>query len=156
MKKIMFGTILLALAIFYPVTTMAEVNVSIGIGFPLPPVIVFPAPPQVIVLPDTGDVYVVPYVEVDMFFWNGWWWRPWEGRWYRSHYYDRGWVYYRSVPRFYYDVDPHWRVYYRDHNWYGHPWQYQPIPHKQLQKNWKTWHDNRHWEGEKGLECPGV
>ncbi len=146
MKRLYFRIILLVLAIAAPVAAKAEVSVNIGIGFPPPPPVVYPAPPEVVVLPDTDDVYVVPSVNVDLFFWNGWWWRPWEGRWYRSHYYDRGWVYYNYVPRFYYDVDPHWRTYYGDHDWYGRPWHYEPIPHQQLQRNWKGWHDSRHWE----------
>ena len=81
--------------------------------------------------------------------------RPWEGRWYRSRYYDRGWAYYRYVPRFYYDVDPRWRVYYREHNWYGHPWHYQPVPQRQLQQNWKVWRDNRHWQGQRTWNVQG-
>ncbi|MBE0556881.1 MAG: hypothetical protein IH628_06575, partial [Proteobacteria bacterium] len=92
MKKILLGMILLSLAVFDPVPTMAGVDIHIGIS--LPPPIVFPAPPAVIVLPDTNDVYVVPDIDVDIFFWDGWWWRYWEGRWYRSRYYDRRWVYY--------------------------------------------------------------
>jgi len=32
--------------------------------------IVFPAPPAVIVMPDTNSVYVVPSIEVDLFFWE--------------------------------------------------------------------------------------
>ena len=144
MNKLLLGTILLALAIVFPITTMAGVN--IGIGISLPPPIVFEAPPDVIVMPDTNDVYVVPDIDVDMFFWNGWWWRPWEGRWYRSHYYNRGWAYYNNVPSFYFDVDPGWRGYYRDRNWYGHRWNYERIPNRRLQQNWKSWHNNRHWE----------
>lgn len=70
----------------------------------------------------------------------------WEGRWYRSHYYNQGWSYYRNVPSFYFDVDPGWRGYYRDHNWYGHPWNYERIPNQRLQQNWKGWQSNRHWE----------
>ena len=35
-------------------------GVNIGIGISLPPPIVFEAPPDVIVLPDTNDAYVVP------------------------------------------------------------------------------------------------
>ena len=97
-------------------------------------------------LPDTNDVYVAPDIDVDLFFWNGWWWRLWEGRWYRSHYYDRGWGYYNNVPSFYFDVDPGWRGYYRDHNWYGHRWNYERIPYQQLQQNWRSWHNDRHWE----------
>src|SRR5512133_2138408 len=120
MKELFLGTILLALAVVLPVPVMAEVNISIQI--PLPPMIVFEQPPAMIVIPDTDDVYVVPDVDVDIFFWNGWWWRPWEGRWYRSRYYNRGWAYYKSAPSFYFDVDPGWRQYYRDHDWHGHRW----------------------------------
>jgi hypothetical protein len=143
MKKLLFGTMLLALVIVVPISTMAAVDISIGIS--LPPPIVFAAPPEVIVIPETY-VYVVPDIDADIFFWGGWWWRPWEGRWYRSQYYDRGWGYYSSVPSFYFDVDFGWRGYYRDHNWYGHRWDYQRIPYRQLQQNWKGWNNDRHWE----------
>ena len=54
MKKLFFGIALLALAIAVPIPAMAGVNVNINI--PLPP-LVFPAPPDVIVIPDSGDVY---------------------------------------------------------------------------------------------------
>jgi len=141
--KVFFGTMLLALVIAVPIPTMAGVDIHVSIG--LPPPIVFAAPPELIVLPDTY-VYVVPDIEVDLFFWNGWWWRPWEGRWYRSHYYNRGWGYYNHVPSFYFDVDPGWRGYYRAYNWYGHRWNYERIPHQRVQQNWKSWQNNRHWE----------
>jgi hypothetical protein len=147
MKKVLLGTIVLAMAFAVPVPAMAEVDVSIGIS--LPPAIVFQAPPEVIVLPETSNVYIVPDIEIDLFFWNGWWWRPWEGRWYRSRYYNRGWVYYRSVPSFYYDVDPGWRRSYREHAWYGHPWRYERIPNRRLQQNWKSWNTNRYWERQR-------
>jgi hypothetical protein len=144
MKKLLFGAMLLALVIAVPFPTMAGIDIHIGI--PLPPPIIFPAPPEVIVLPDTNDVYVAPDIDADLFFWNGWWWRPWEGRWYRSRYYNRGWVYYDDLPRFYFDVDPGWRGYYRDRNWRGHRWNHERIPDRRLRQNWKSWHDNRHWE----------
>jgi hypothetical protein len=144
MRKLLLGTILMALTLVASVPATAGVNINIGI--PLPPPIVFPSPPDVIVVPDTNNVYAVPDMDVDMYFWNGWWWRLWEGRWYRSHYHNRGWGYYNSVPRFYHDVDPGWRGYYRDRNWRGHNWDYQRVPNRQLQKNWKGWRDNRHWE----------
>jgi hypothetical protein len=147
MKKLFFGTLLLALVIAVPISTIAGVN--IGVSIALPPPIVFAAPPDVIVIPDTRDVYVVPDIDVDLFFWNGWWWRLWEGRWYRSHYYNRGWGYYNKVPSFYFDVDPGWRRYYRDHNWYGHRWNYERIPNQRLQKNWKSWRNDRHWERQR-------
>jgi len=117
-----------------------------GDAYGSPPPIPFQAPPEVVVMPDAEDVYVVPDVAVDLFFWNGFWWRLWDGRWYRSPYYDRGWAYYQNVPGFYFDVDPHWRTYYREHNWYGHRWNHERIPYGQLHNNWKSWHDNHHWE----------
>ena len=147
MKKLFLGTIFLALSIMISNSTMAQVNINIQI--PLPPLITFSAPPDVIVMPDTNNVYVVPDINVDLFFWGGWWWRPWEGRWYRSHYYDRGWAYYNHAPSFYFDVDPHWREHYREHNWYGHHWNYERIPDKRLQQNWKSWNNNRYWERQR-------
>ena len=143
MKKLLFGTMLLALVIVVPIPTMAGVDIHVSI--PLPPPIVFAAPPELIVIPETY-AYVAPDIDVDLFFWNGWWWRLWEGRWYRSHYYNRGWGYYNNVPSFYFDVDPGWRGYYRDHNWYGHRWDYERIPNQRLQQNWKSWQNDRHWE----------
>ncbi len=144
MKKLLFAIMLLAVAIVFPIPTMGAVDININIA--LPPPIAFQAPPDVVVLPDSDDVYVVPDMDVDLFFWNGWWWRSWEGRWYRSHYYDRSWAYYNDVPSFYFDIDPGWRGYYREHNWFGHRWNYERIPYRRLQQNWKGWHDNRHWE----------
>ncbi|MGE5238100.1 MAG: hypothetical protein ACM3ON_04785, partial [Chloroflexota bacterium] len=71
MNKLLVTAILLALAIVVPTPSTAEVDVNIGIGIGLPPPVVFEAPPDVIVLPDTSAVYVVPGIEVDLFFWNG-------------------------------------------------------------------------------------
>ncbi len=143
MKKLPWGTILLALVIIVPIPTMAGVHIGVGISLPS---IVFAAPPAVVMMPDTDDVYVVPDIDENMFFWNGWWWRPYGGGWYRSHYYDRGWGYYNDVPSFYFDVDPRWRGYYRNHNWDGHRWNYDRISYGRLQQNWSSWHNNRYWE----------
>ncbi len=147
MKRFLLSIILFAPAIVISGPAMARVDISVNISLPSP--IVFAAPPAVVVLPETDNVYVAPDVNVDLFFWNGWWWRPWEGRWYRSRYYNRGWAYYNRVPCFYYDVDPRWRDHYRDHNWYGHQWNYERIPHGQLQHNWRNWREDRHWQRQR-------
>jgi hypothetical protein len=119
--KLLFGTGLLALVLAFPIPAMAG---YVGISISLPPPIVFAAPPEVVVIPETY-VYVVPDSDVDIFFYNGWWWRPWEGRWYRSRYYDSGWVYYQRVPYFYTRIPSGWRDDYRDHRWGGHQWNHQ-------------------------------
>ena len=118
---------------------------SLRITIPLPPPIVFPAPPSVVILPETR-VYAVPDAAEEIFFTGGWWWRPWNGRWYRSHHYDRGWVHYGSVPSWYRGIPRGWRDDYRGHSWGGGAWNHRPIHHDDLQRNWKEWHASRHWD----------
>ena len=146
MKKLFLGTILFALLCVFPVTTMAEV--SVGIGISLPPIVIG-GPPAVVALPDTNVVYVAPDISVDLFFWGGFWWRPYGGAWYRSPYYDRDWVYYNGVPSFYFTIDPYWRTYYHNHSWHGHNWNYQSIPYSHLQSSWRTWDRTRYWQDRK-------
>ena len=153
MKKLLFGTIILALVLVFPIPTMARVDGGRSIS--LPPPIVFAAPPELVVIPETY-VYAVPDSDVDIFFYSGWWWRPWEGRWYRSRNYNSGWGYYRNVPSFYAGIPSSWRNDYREHHWGGHPWNYQRIPHQQLQKNWSSWEKNRHWEKQQTWGVQGL
>jgi hypothetical protein len=153
MKKLLFKIVFLALVVMIPVSVMAEVRVRINI--PLPPPIIFPVPPNVVVIPET-DVYAVPDVDADIFFYSGWWWRPWEGRWYRSHYYDRGWAHYKGVPAFHRNVPPGWRNDYRDRRWRGNEWNHRPIPHRDAEKNWRGWQKNKHWEKENNWGVRGT
>jgi hypothetical protein len=157
MKKAILGTLFLLVAVLVPLPVKAQVDVSVNVNVPLPPAIVFAAPPQLVVIPET-QVYAVPDVEADIFFSRGWWWRPWEGRWYRSRHYDGGWAYYRSAPpHFYRNVPPGWRNDYRDHRWKGHEWKHERVPHGDLERNWRGWERDKHWEqhnawGVQGME----
>lgn len=153
MKKLLLGTVLLACALTVPMPAKAEISVNIGIS--LPPLIEFSAPPELIVLPGTY-VYVAPDVNEDIYFYGGWWWRPWEGHWYRSRNYGSGWSYYRSVPTFYREIPSGWRDDYRDHRWQGRPWNHQQLPSRQVQRNWKGWKDNRHWEKQQTWGVQGL
>jgi hypothetical protein len=145
MKKLFLKALSAAFIIVALFSATAGADVQVRINIPLPPPIIFPAPPHVVVIPET-DVYVVPDLWDDIFFYGGWWWRPWDGRWYRSRYYDRGWVYYNRVPRFYKRVAPGWRGYYHDRRWRGHEWHYRPIPHHEMERNWRGWKKDRYWE----------
>jgi hypothetical protein len=157
MKKVMMMTLFLLGAVLAPLSAGAQVSVGVNVNVPLPPPIVFSAPPQLVVIPETY-VYAVPDVEADIFFSRGWWWRPWEGRWYRSRHYDGGWAYYRAAPPpFYRNVPPGWRNDYRDHRWRGHEWRHERIPHGDLERNWRGWERDKHWEhrntwGVQGME----
>ena len=144
MKKLFFRAFFLTLVCLMPVCVMAEVSVHVNIPIPLPPPIVFPAPPEVVVVPGT-DVYVVPDLNDEIFFYSGWWWRPWQGHWYRSRYYDRGWGYYRGTPTFHRHFYHGWRDDYRNHRWKGQPWEYHRIHHGDLNRNWRDWERTRYW-----------
>jgi hypothetical protein len=143
MKRLPFGTVLLALLLAFPMITMAQVNVRLDIAMPSP--IAFAGPPVLVVIPGTY-IYVVPDVSEDLYFYNGWWWRFWNGRWYRSRYYDSGWIYYDRVPVFYQRVPTGWRNYYHEHRWEGREWNYQRIPYEHLQHNWSGWQKSKYWE----------
>ena len=153
MKNIRIGAVLLALGMFLPQSTPAQVDVRMDIS--LPPPIVLSSSPMVIVIPETY-VYVVPDMDAELYFYNGWWWRLWDGRWYRSRNYNSDWSYHNRVPSFYEEVPITWRDDYRDHRWAGYQWNYQPIPQRQLQQNWRNWERSNHWEKKQTWGVPGL
>lgn len=105
-----------------------------------PPEIAIDISPDLVVIPGTY-VYRIPDIEADILFYQGFWYRPFEGRWYRSRHHNGPWGhisrgrvpgsllrlpgdYYRSM-RF----EPHHRIHYGD-----------------LHKNWRGWERQRHWD----------
>jgi hypothetical protein len=153
MKKWLSWAVLLALVGFGAGPSGAAVDIRVSI--PLPPLIVFPQPPEVIVIPETY-VYFVPHIEEEVFFHDGWWWRPWQGRWYRSRHYDSGWAYYKNVPSFYVRLHSGWRDNYRLRRWKGNPWTFAPIPHQRLQQHWSAWKKDKYWEKKHGWHVQGL
>jgi len=152
MKK--FGVMLAIVVAFFIVPCLAQAQVDIRISFPLPPPIVFSAPPLMVVLPET-EVYVTPDYDQDLFFYGGWWWRPWGGRWYRSLYYDSGWEFYYGVPGWYGGVYPRWRYNYRNHMWGGQRWDYRPVPYGDVRTNWKSWQSSGYWRNQQNWGTTG-
>ena len=115
----------------------AGVSVNVGVFAP-PPVYAFPAPPEVVVIPGTY-VYGVPDAEVNILFYHGFWWRPYEGRWYRSARYNGSWVNVRAerVPRAVIDLPQDYRRHFANGP---------RIGHDDLRRNWKGWERDRHWD----------
>lgn len=126
---------------------IAEVNIKVGINVPPPPPLVIPKPPPMYVIPRTY-VYFPPEVEVDVFFYNGYWYRPHQGHWYRSENYDDRWVYIsrEKVPTVIINLPPNFR-----HVSPGH----RHIPYGHLKKNWSTWEKDKYWEKHGGKEWHG-
>lgn len=118
-----------------PERTSAEVSVHIGIGVPLP-IVVIPEPPAVVLIPG-APVYYAPDVGIDLFFYSGRWYREHNGHWYMATYYNGPWAYLPAprvpavfiyLPADYYHIPP------------GH----QRIPYGQLKKHWKKWETKHH------------
>lgn len=120
---------------------LAGVDVNVNLGIPVvaapAPVVVAPQPvyveepPEMVVIPRTS-VYFVPGVNVDLFFYDNYWWNRRGDRWYRADAYNGPWgaVGPRRVPGPVYRVPADYRtVYVRQER----------IPYGQ----WKKSHWNR-------------
>jgi hypothetical protein len=142
----MVAAVMLIVGIGYSNGMAAEVNINVGINVPPPPLAI-PAPPPMFVIPRTY-VYFAPEVDVDIFFYQGYWYRPYRGHWYRSKTYNGRWVYISpaKVPRAVINVPPDFR-----HVPPGH----RHIAYGDVRKNWKTWERNKYWERHGGREWHG-
>ena len=155
MKKLilLITTVWLLYISIFNSSSMAQLTIQVNLSPPKP--IVFAAPPEMIVIPDTY-VYVAPDLQEDIFFYGGSWWRPLKGHWYRSNSYNGNWSYYKFTPYFYKQIPPGWRNEYRGHHWQGNPWNYQRIAAKQVQQNWLKWEKDKHWEKQQTWGVQGL
>jgi hypothetical protein len=126
--------------IVFPLAGVAQVSLAIHIGSPPP--YRFAAPPEVAVIPGTY-VYAVPDIGMDVFFYSGDWYRPYEGRWFRARSYNGPWAYCPDprVPRALVELPQ---------EFHRIPPGRHRIPYGQLKKNWAGWERDRYWEKERG------
>lgn len=128
------GALLLIVTVFLA-RSDARVDVSIGINIPA---YTFAAPPPLVVYPGTY-AYYVPDIDIDVLFYHGYWYRPYEGRWFRARYYNGPWVYIvpARVPRILFDLPPDFRS--------AYPYE-RAIPYGEFNRNWRRWERNRYWD----------
>ena len=107
--------------------------------FPLPPPLVIPAPPQLVIVPGT-NIYVAPDIEGDLVFQQGFWWRPYNGHWYRSRSYRGPWdhIEHERVPPAIFGLPPGFR-----HQYHDHP----RISHEEVERTWERREHEHHEEG---------
>jgi hypothetical protein len=129
------GVFLSAYGFFTPAPASAEVNVNVTV--PLPGLVI-PAPPPLFVIPGTY-VYFPPDVDVDIFFYHGYWYRPYRGGWYRSEGYNGPWhtIHRSRVPRAVINLPPTYRRV---------PSGHERLPFGAVHKNWRNWERERHWD----------
>jgi hypothetical protein len=112
-----------------------------------PPAYSFSSTPEVAVIPGTY-AYVVPDIGVDILFYQGYWYRPYAGRWFFALSYNGPWVFLapHRVPHVLLSLPPGYRRI---------PPGYHRIPYRELQTNWRRWEDERHWHGHRGWQEGG-
>ena len=137
MKKLGYLVVGAALLILTGLSAQSDARVDVGIGINIP-AYEFAAPPSLVVVPGTY-VYFVPDVDVDVLFYHGFWYRPYEGRWFRSRAYNGPWGFVGTarVPGALIELPPEYR-----HIPPGH----RHIPYKEFNKNWRRWEKNKYWE----------
>jgi hypothetical protein len=113
----------------------ARVDVNIGISIPA---YRFAAPPALVVIPGTY-AYFAPDVDIDIVFYQGFWYRPHEGRWYRARAYNGPWGYIAParVPSVLIELPPDYRRLYSGHR---------HIAYREFNRNWRSWERNKYWE----------
>lgn len=123
----------------------AQISLDIHIGPPPPYRIA--APPPVAVVPGSY-VYMIPDIGVDIFFYSGYWYRPYEGRWFSARSYNGPWVYCPEprVPRALLELPPDYRRV---------PPGHRRIPYGQFKKNWAGWERDRYWERDRDWQEGG-
>jgi hypothetical protein len=129
------------------VSCAPHARVGVYADVPGPPSLAFETEPYLVPLPGTY-VYAAPDYDVDLYYADGYYWRPWEGRWYRSSRYDRGWAAYSGVPGFYTSLPRNWRNDYQSHRWRGRSWEYSRVPHHEVERNWSNWKRARRWDDD--------
>lgn len=67
-----------------------SIDIHIPLPLPPPPPRIFIKPPEIIVIPGS-PVFVAPHPDVDIFFYDDYWWSPRGDRWYRSRDYNGHW-----------------------------------------------------------------
>ena len=114
----------------------AGVHVGIGVNIPI---FTFAAPPSLVVIPGTY-AYYAPDADVDIVFYHGYWYRPYEGRWFRAREYNGPWgvIARTGVPGVLIGLRADFHHFYREHP---------RIEYRDFHRNWRSWERNKHWEG---------
>jgi hypothetical protein len=128
------AALLLVLSVF---STQSNAGVNVNVGINRPPFI-FPVPPPMVVIPGTYS-YFAPEADIDIVFYQGYWYRPYEGRWFRSRGYNGPWGYITPprIPRALIGLPPDFRHRYRE---------YPRIKHHDFNRHWRDWERHKHWE----------
>ncbi len=111
-----------------------------------PPVLVIhDDDPEMIVIPGTYVYWLDGYD--DVYFYGGYWWRPYQGHWYRARGYSGSWVsvHVNTVPR---------PVRHLPSGWRGRYHEAPRVRWHDTRVHYRTWERDRHWEKRKWRRTP--
>jgi hypothetical protein len=97
---------------------------------------------QLVVIPGTY-VYMVPAgIDAGIFFYSGYWYRPYEDHWYRARSYNGPWNYCPDprVPSALLSLPP---------DYHNVPQHYARIPWGDVRNNWGRWERDHHWNNDR-------
>ncbi len=125
----------------FPGKSDAEINLSVSI--PLPGLGIV-APPAMMVIPGTY-AYFAPDVSADLFFYRGYWYRPYQGEWYYSAEFNGPWgrLAIGNVPSPLVNLPPDYRRV---------PSGYERMRYGTVKRNWRRWEEERHWDSGRGWD----
>jgi hypothetical protein len=103
---------------------------------PLPPPPIKAFEPELAVLPGTYVYFCPGIVAADIFFYNGFWYRPYRGYWYRSLAYNGVWVSIAPPPIFL-SLPPDYRIKVHD---------FPHIRYYEFHRNWRGWQREKYWD----------
>ncbi len=139
----LFAAALFSGLIISPAKSNAEINLNVTI--PLPGLGIA-APPAMMVIPG-AYIYFAPDVETDLFFYRGYWYRPYRGEWYYSAEFSGPWgrVAIGNVPSPLVNLPPDYRQV---------PTGHERMPYGMVKKNWKRWEEERYWDRGRDEKYP--
>jgi len=137
MKTTTFTLLLAAFLLAAASTLAADVDVKVSINLP---VIVIDSEPELTYIPGTY-IYFIPDRSEDFFFYQGYWWRPYGGHWYRAGFYNGPWVVIapRMVPRPFLRLPGGWR---------SLPPGHARLKWAEVKKGWKQWAREKRWDNK--------
>ncbi|MGA2141562.1 MAG: hypothetical protein ABSG94_03975 [Brevinematales bacterium] len=134
MKKFLLKPILLMAGVL----ALSWGTYGLAIADDEPAVISLSVEPQLVVIPGTDTYYMDGY-QSDVFFCDGFWYRPWHGGWCRSDSYSGRWVTVRA------EMVPH-DVYAPPHGWRNSIAGAPRMRYGEVRDNWQGWKANHYWK----------
>jgi hypothetical protein len=115
---------------------VAPAAASIEVTVKTPPILEMQEPELVVVPSEDAYVYMIPTI-AGVYFYDGYWYRYYEGAWFRADIYNGPWIGIAVAPTVIVGIDPFYPFYL--------PAGYYRIGYTDFHAHWRGWGHDRHW-----------